>query len=99
MLCYNWQHAWKLYENQKVVMLVDETMDINPDEEKHAKKIIEIALLCTQSPASERPSMSEVVLMLSSEQSSDERHLTRPNLPYLNRRIHIGSSKNSKEII
>ncbi|KAJ0819321.1 putative transferase [Helianthus annuus] len=92
MLCYNWQQAWKLYENQKVVMLVDETMDINPDEEKHVKKIIEIALLCTQSPASERPAMSEVVLMLSSEQSSVERHLTRPNLPYLNRRIHIGSS-------
>ncbi|KAF5798376.1 putative protein kinase RLK-Pelle-DLSV family [Helianthus annuus] len=86
------EHAWKLYENQKVVMLVDETMDINPDEEKHVKKIIEIALLCTQSPASERPAMSEVVLMLSSEQSSVERHLTRPNLPYLNRRIHIGSS-------
>ncbi|KAJ0770730.1 putative transferase [Helianthus annuus] len=92
MLCYNWQQAWKLYENQKVVMLVDETMDINPDEEKHVKKIIEIALLCTQSPASERPAMSEVVLKLSSEQSSVERHLTRPNLPYLNRRIHIGSS-------
>ncbi|KAI7741655.1 hypothetical protein M8C21_003663, partial [Ambrosia artemisiifolia] len=44
------EHAWKLYENTNLEKLVDETMDLNPDEEKHVMKIIEIALLCTQSP-------------------------------------------------
>ncbi|MFS7954691.1 putative protein kinase RLK-Pelle-DLSV family [Helianthus anomalus] len=86
------EHAWKLYENKKIVMLVDETMNVNPDEEKHVMKTIEIALLCTQSPASKRPTMSEVVLMLSNDPSYEERHLTRPTLPDQNRRIHIGSS-------
>ncbi|MFS7945624.1 putative transferase [Helianthus anomalus] len=76
LFCYNCSHAWKLYENQKVVTLADQTMDVNPDDEKHVNKVIEIALLCTQSPASKRPAISEVVLMLSNDPSYKERQLT-----------------------
>ncbi|KAI3775724.1 hypothetical protein L1987_45475 [Smallanthus sonchifolius] len=83
--------AWKLYENKKLVKLVDETMDVNQEEEKHMMKIIEIALLCTQSPVSKRPTMSEVVLMLPNDPSLGERQLTKPNFTDYSRRIHIGS--------
>lgn len=53
--------------------------------------IIEIALLCTQSPASKRPTMSEVILMLTNGQLMGIRQLTRPTLIDHDRRIHIGS--------
>ncbi|KAI3775696.1 hypothetical protein L1987_45445 [Smallanthus sonchifolius] len=81
--------AWKLYESKNLVKLVDETMDVKQDEEKHMMKIIEIGLLCTQSPVSERPTMSEVVFMLQNDPSLGERHLTRPNFTDPSRRIHI----------
>ncbi|KAL4578975.1 hypothetical protein LXL04_015110 [Taraxacum kok-saghyz] len=86
------EQSWKLYENNEHIRLVDETLDVKQYEE-HVMKIIEIALLCTQSPASNRPSMSEVVLMLQDGQSFRERQLTRPTYIDHNRRIHIGSSK------
>ncbi|KAM0053872.1 putative protein kinase RLK-Pelle-DLSV family [Helianthus debilis subsp. tardiflorus] len=82
------EHAWKLYETHKLMKLVDETLDANLDEETHVMKIIEIALLCTQSPVSERPAMSEVVLMLQNDPSLGERKLTKPNFTDQNRRIH-----------
>ncbi|XP_023767472.2 cysteine-rich receptor-like protein kinase 43 [Lactuca sativa] len=89
------EHAWKLYENKEHMKLVDETMDARKYEEEHLMKIIEIALLCTQSPAINRPTMSEVLLMLQDGQSLGERQLTRPTYIDHNRRIHIGSIKNS----
>lgn len=91
----NWWQAWKLYENKEHMKLVDETMDARKYEEEHLMKIIEIALLCTQSPAINRPTMSEVLLMLQDGQSLGERQLTRPTYIDHNRRIHIGSIKNS----
>ncbi|KAL9995968.1 putative protein kinase RLK-Pelle-DLSV family [Helianthus debilis subsp. tardiflorus] len=88
---YLLEHAWKLYENRKHVMLIDETLDPNEHEE-HVKQIIEIALLCTQSPASKRPVMSEVVSVLPKGLSVVNRQLTRPTLIDHHRRVHIGSS-------
>ncbi|XP_071705579.1 cysteine-rich receptor-like protein kinase 2 isoform X2 [Rutidosis leptorrhynchoides] len=92
---YLLEHAWKLYENKKHMNLIDETMDVNEYEVEHVMKIIEIALLCTQSPVSNRPTMSEVVLMLPNGQSFGERELMRPTFIDHNRRVHIGSSKSS----
>lgn len=46
--------------------LVDEILVVSDGyTEEAAKKIIELALMCTQTPASSRPSMSEVVMLLS----------------------------------
>ncbi|KAJ0703664.1 putative protein kinase RLK-Pelle-DLSV family [Helianthus annuus] len=87
---YLLEHAWKLYENRKHVRLIDETLDVNEHEE-HVKQIIEIALLCTQSPASKRPVMSEVVSMLPKGLSLGNRQLTRPTFIDHHRRVHIGS--------
>ncbi|XP_024988257.1 cysteine-rich receptor-like protein kinase 2 [Cynara cardunculus var. scolymus] len=89
---YLLEHAWKLYENKKHIKFIDETLDVNQSQEEHVMHIIEIALLCTQSPVSKRPTMSEVRLMLSTGQSLGKIQLTRPTLIDQDRRIQIGSS-------
>lgn len=60
------------------VKLVDETLDVSEYNEQEVKKIIEIALMCTQSPPNLRPSMSEIVVMLLSDRSTDRRTPSRP---------------------
>ncbi|XP_058185404.1 cysteine-rich receptor-like protein kinase 2 isoform X2 [Rhododendron vialii] len=63
---YLLEQAWKLYENDLHSKLVDEILVVSDGyTEEAAKKIIELALMCTQTPASSRPSMSEVVMLLS----------------------------------
>ncbi|KAD7478576.1 hypothetical protein E3N88_01712 [Mikania micrantha] len=93
---YLLEHAWKLYENAKHVMFIDETLDVK-GHEQHVMQIIEIALLCTQSPASKRPTMSEVVTMLPNGLSLGKRQLTRPTLIDHNRRVHVGSPKKGND--
>ncbi|KHN23627.1 Putative cysteine-rich receptor-like protein kinase 16 [Glycine soja] len=50
--------AWKLYERGIHLELVDMDMDPNEYDAEKVKKIIEIALLCTQASAASRPTMS-----------------------------------------
>ncbi|CAI9272121.1 unnamed protein product [Lactuca saligna] len=57
-------YAWNLYENGIHENLCDLKLDLT-EYLQDVKKIIEVSLMCTQSPASTRPSMSEVVLVLS----------------------------------
>lgn len=64
-----YDQAWRSYENNMHLKVVDENLDLNESEQEHVKKIMEIALTCTQSPVGIRPTMSEVVLMLSNERS------------------------------
>ncbi|XP_023760090.1 cysteine-rich receptor-like protein kinase 2 [Lactuca sativa] len=66
---YLLEDAWRSYENNMHLKVVDENLDLNESEQEHVKKIMEIALTCTQSPVGIRPTMSEVVLMLSNERS------------------------------
>ncbi|KAJ4706823.1 Cysteine-rich receptor-like protein kinase [Melia azedarach] len=78
---YLLKRAWTLYENGKQEELMDE--NLNPDEYTHeeARRVIEIALMCTQSAASSRPTMSEVVVMLKSKETtllSENKPLLRP---------------------
>nr|GEU35724.1 cysteine-rich receptor-like protein kinase 2 [Tanacetum cinerariifolium] len=58
-------HAWNLYENGIHANLMDTTLDTSEYEQEDVKRIIELSLTCTQSPPSTRPSMSEVVSLLS----------------------------------
>ncbi|XP_019172330.1 PREDICTED: cysteine-rich receptor-like protein kinase 3 [Ipomoea nil] len=67
---YLLEQAWKLYENDEHLGLVDNSLDSNEYEAKEVKRMLEIALVCTQSPSNIRPSMSEVVVMLSSTDAS-----------------------------
>ncbi|KAF5798404.1 putative protein kinase RLK-Pelle-DLSV family [Helianthus annuus] len=65
------EHAWNLYDSGTHSNLVDERLDPSEYAIEDVKKIIEIALMCTQSPVSARPAMSEVVTLLS-DKSLDE---------------------------
>nr|CAD1836207.1 unnamed protein product [Ananas comosus var. bracteatus] len=59
--------AWKLYESGDLIELVDESLDPNEYEQEEVKRIIEIALLCTQSTVAARPTMSEVIVLMLSK--------------------------------
>ncbi|KAL9320205.1 hypothetical protein ACSQ67_012044 [Phaseolus vulgaris] len=69
---------WKLYERGMHLELVDKAIEPNEYDAEDVKKIIEIALLCTQASAATRPTMSEIVVLLKSKSLVE--HL-RPTMP------------------
>ncbi|XP_037493970.1 cysteine-rich receptor-like protein kinase 3 [Jatropha curcas] len=75
---YLLKRAWKLYENGTHLELVDESLGPDEYEAEEVKKIIEIALMCTQTSPALRPTMSEVVVLLKSTGSLEHRPPTRP---------------------
>ncbi|XP_034682923.1 cysteine-rich receptor-like protein kinase 2 isoform X2 [Vitis riparia] len=75
---YLLERAWKLYEDDKHLELVDESLDPEEYKAEEVKKIIEIALMCAQSSVSMRPTMSEVVVLLRSKGSLEHGPPTRP---------------------
>lgn len=66
---YLLEWAWRCYEDETLMDLVDKDLDANEYEPHEVKKVLEIALICTQSSVSLRPTMSEVVVMLLSRDS------------------------------
>ncbi|GAU44113.1 hypothetical protein TSUD_124000 [Trifolium subterraneum] len=70
--------AWKLYEVDRHLELVDKTLNPSDYDAEEVKKIIAIALLCTQATASTRPTMSEIVVLLKSKNFVE--HM-RPTMP------------------
>ncbi|XP_068495473.1 cold-responsive protein kinase 1-like [Phaseolus vulgaris] len=75
---YLLQRTWKLYERGMHFELMDKAIEPNEYEAEDVKKIIEIALLCTQASAATRPTMSEIVVLLKSKSLVE--HL-RPTMP------------------
>ncbi|CAI9114882.1 OLC1v1015701C3 [Oldenlandia corymbosa var. corymbosa] len=73
---YLLEQACKLYEMDAHLQLVDETLDPNDYDAEEVKKVLEIAMVCTQPQPSDRPTMSEVVVMLSSDVSIEQRRLS-----------------------
>ncbi|XAR73579.1 Non-specific serine/threonine protein kinase [Bertholletia excelsa] len=84
---YLLEEAWKLYEDGLHLQLVDESLDPNEYQAEDIKKVIEIALMCTQSPASARPTMSKVVVLLASEGAAGMRRPSRPTFIDNDKRI------------
>lgn len=72
--------------------LIDQTLDPSECEVESVKKVIEIALKCTQSPVSIRPTMSEVVVLLVNEGSVDQKPPTKPTLNQLDKNVIDGVS-------
>ncbi|KAI3414898.1 uncharacterized protein J3R85_015699, partial [Psidium guajava] len=62
---YLLEWAWNLHETNHVVELVDSRLSEFNEEE--AKRMVAIALLCTQTSPALRPSVSRVVAMLSGD--------------------------------
>ncbi|XP_044970738.1 cold-responsive protein kinase 1-like [Hordeum vulgare subsp. vulgare] len=59
------EHAWRLYEQSKILELVDGRVQGGEGfEEKEVMLVCQIALLCVQPYPNSRPAMSEVVRML-----------------------------------
>ncbi|KAL8228687.1 hypothetical protein R6Q57_013587 [Mikania cordata] len=68
--------AWELYEKGKLLELVDHDLTTYPKDD--VIKYIKVALFCTQATANRRPSMSQVVNMLSRNIKLNEKELTPP---------------------
>ncbi|XP_074267413.1 putative cysteine-rich receptor-like protein kinase 33 [Silene latifolia] len=56
-------HAWILWNEERSIELVDPEMD-KTYSSKEIERFIQIGLLCVQADEEQRPSMTEVVLML-----------------------------------
>lgn len=68
--------AWELYEEGKLLELVDPELETYPEQE--VIKYMKVSLFCTQANANRRPLMSQVVDMLSRDIRLNEKELTAP---------------------
>ncbi|KAL0463185.1 UNVERIFIED_CONTAM: Cysteine-rich receptor-like protein kinase [Sesamum latifolium] len=89
------EEAWKLYESGMHLKLADETLNSSDYTAEELKKLVEIALTCTQSPASSRPTMSEVLVMLLGDRSAEQKGPSRPSFSYGNRAFTDTTTSNS----
>ncbi|KAF4365436.1 hypothetical protein F8388_012801 [Cannabis sativa] len=80
-------HAWDLWKKEESIDLVDESVDRSYPEEEFTK-CVHIGLLCVQEHATDRPTMSDVISML----SNDVRSLPQPKQPAY---CHSGKSAGS----
>ncbi|WVZ87715.1 hypothetical protein U9M48_034311 [Paspalum notatum var. saurae] len=74
------EKTWELYEAKRLKELVDPTLVDYPEEE--VIRYIKVALFCIQAAAARRPSMLQVVTMLSKPIRINESELTAPG--YMN---------------
>lgn len=84
-----WQ-AWRLYESDSLLDLVENNLNVNAEE---ARKVIQIGLMCTQS-ASLRPTMSDVVTLLMCK-DHPRFQLSRPSFMSGNPTPNRNSAQNS----
>uniref|UniRef100_A0A2P2P9Y9 Protein kinase domain-containing protein n=1 Tax=Rhizophora mucronata TaxID=61149 RepID=A0A2P2P9Y9_RHIMU len=85
-------HAWKLYKEEKLLELTDDTL-MDSCKLSEALRSILVSLLCVQQSPEDRPNMSTVVLMLSSDIA-----LPEPKEPgfFTERKISEQESSSSK---
>ncbi|WVZ06802.1 hypothetical protein V8G54_020148 [Vigna mungo] len=70
--------AWKLKEENRLLDLVDS--ELSEYDESEVYRFLVVALFCTQSAAQHRPSMKQVLEMLSKEVHLNEKALTEPGI-------------------
>lgn len=70
--------TWKLRNEERLLDIVDPELIEYP--EKEVLRFIKIALFCTQAVSSKRPTMSQVVEMLSRNVHLNEKVLTEPGV-------------------
>ncbi|KAL2925347.1 Cold-responsive protein kinase 1 [Bienertia sinuspersici] len=73
------QRAWRMFEKEALVELVDEAFREDLDIEE-ASRYLKIALICTQELPKQRPGMSTVVKMLQGEVDVNKRNITQPGI-------------------
>ncbi|KAF7825552.1 putative serine/threonine-protein kinase [Senna tora] len=70
--------TWKLKEENRLLDIVDP--ELTEYDETEVLRFIKIALFCTQATAHHRPSMKQVIKMLSKEVHLNEKALTKPGV-------------------
>lgn len=70
--------TWKLKEEGRLLEIVDPELTEYPEAE--VMRFIKVALFCTQAAYQQRPSMKQVVEMLSKEVRLNEKILTEPGV-------------------
>jgi hypothetical protein len=84
--------AWKLKEENRLLELVDSEITDYDDNEVY--RFLVVALFCTQSTAQHRPTMKQVLQMLSKQVHLNEKALTEPGIYRWNTSIKTRSSFN-----
>ena len=80
--------VWKLHDEGNPVAALDPVLRARPYPKDEVIRVVEIALLCTQSAASVRPSMSHVVSMLAGDSEVETTNIMKPS------DMHMFSSRN-----
>ncbi|KAL0406861.1 UNVERIFIED_CONTAM: Receptor-like serine/threonine-protein kinase SD1-7 [Sesamum latifolium] len=62
------EHAWLLWRENKILELMDESLN-DTFVESEVKRCIQVGLLCVQKYAEDRPVMSSVLFMLGTEEA------------------------------
>ncbi|RWR84643.1 cysteine-rich receptor-like protein kinase 2 isoform X2 [Cinnamomum micranthum f. kanehirae] len=88
---YLLEWAWKLYESNELMKLVDERLDPSEYQTEQVKRVMEVALMCTQSSVASRPSMSEIVVLLLSKGEAELKP-TRPTFIEATKRVQTDTS-------
>lgn len=72
------EQTWKLKDEQRLLDIVDPELAEYPEDE--VLRYIKVALFCTQAVSNQRPTMKQVVEMLSKNVSLNEELLTEPGV-------------------
>nr|GMD40087.1 putative serine/threonine-protein kinase [Ipomoea batatas] len=75
---YTYLQTWKLKEEGRLLEIVDPELTEYPEAE--AMRFIKVALFCTQISSQQRPSMKQVIEMLSKDVNLNEKLLTEPGV-------------------
>ncbi|KDP24465.1 hypothetical protein JCGZ_25029 [Jatropha curcas] len=78
--------TWKLWKEKRLLALVDPELVAYPEEE--VMRFIKVALFCTQAAAHQRPTMKQVVEMISKKVNLNEKALTEPGVHRTNTSQH-----------
>ncbi|XP_022767703.1 putative serine/threonine-protein kinase isoform X2 [Durio zibethinus] len=96
MLLVEW--TWKLKEEERLLDIVDPELTRYPEDE--VMRFIKVALFCTQAAAHQRPTMKQVVQMLSKDVHLNEKVLTEPGVykGHTSPHLGVGSSETSSSL-
>ncbi|KAF1883871.1 hypothetical protein Lal_00038364 [Lupinus albus] len=86
------KNAWKLKEEKRLLHIVDR--ELTDYDEIEVYRFIMVALLCTQAASQHRPSMNQVLQMLSKEVHINEKALTEPGIYRWHSSAKMGTSLN-----
>nr|AMM42876.1 LRR-RLK [Vernicia fordii] len=87
--------TWKLREEGRLLELVDPELPEYPEDE--VMRFIKVALFCTQAAGRQRPTMKQVVEMLSKNVNLNEKALTEPGIYKTHTSQHSGGGGSSND--